>query len=122
MVLQFRKATLYTCDPIFQFRFAHHIYCLGGLEKRYRLRYSSGTSKRGSAARPYSSCSSHGYVLLKNDYLFTNASAGYYNILLAYGEEKAIQDAYEAGANGFMMADLPPEEAVAFREKCRTAK
>ncbi|VDB96745.1 unnamed protein product [Peniophora sp. CBMAI 1063] len=45
---------------------------------------------------------------------------GYYNPLLAYGEEKAIQDAVEAGANGFIVVDLPPEEAVSFREKCRT--
>ncbi|KAJ6630574.1 bifunctional tryptophan synthase TRP1 [Mycena sp. CBHHK59/15] len=43
---------------------------------------------------------------------------GYYNPLLAYGEEKSIQDAAEAGANGFIMVDLPPEEAVNFREKC----
>ncbi|KAJ3554904.1 hypothetical protein NM688_g2863 [Phlebia brevispora] len=43
---------------------------------------------------------------------------GYYNPMLAYGEEKAIQDAYEAGANGFIMVDLPPEEAIGFREKC----
>lgn len=46
---------------------------------------------------------------------------GYYNPLLAYGEDKAVQDAYEAGANGFIMVDLPPEEAIAFREKCRKA-
>lgn len=44
---------------------------------------------------------------------------GYYNPLLAYGEDKAIQDAAEAGANGFIMVDLPPEEAISFREKCR---
>ncbi|KAF7440615.1 tryptophan synthetase [Pleurotus ostreatus] len=43
---------------------------------------------------------------------------GYYNPLLAYGEDKAIQDAREAGANGFLMVDLPPEEALSFREKC----
>ncbi|KAH6918394.1 tryptophan synthetase [Coprinopsis sp. MPI-PUGE-AT-0042] len=43
---------------------------------------------------------------------------GYYNPLLAYGEDKAIQDAAEAGANGFIMVDLPPEEAIAFRQKC----
>ncbi|RDB21403.1 Tryptophan synthase [Hypsizygus marmoreus] len=43
---------------------------------------------------------------------------GYYNPLLAYGEDKAIQDAAEAGANGFIMVDLPPEEAITFREKC----
>ncbi|KAG2020056.1 tryptophan synthetase [Coprinopsis cinerea AmutBmut pab1-1] len=43
---------------------------------------------------------------------------GYYNPMLAYGEDKAIQDAAEAGANGFIMVDLPPEEAIAFRQKC----
>ncbi|KAJ3567949.1 hypothetical protein NP233_g6028 [Leucocoprinus birnbaumii] len=46
---------------------------------------------------------------------------GYYNPLLAYGEDKAIQDAATAGANGFIMVDLPPEEAIAFREKCAKA-
>lgn len=44
--------------------------------------------------------------------------SGYYNPMLAYGEDKAIQDASEAGANGFIMVDLPPEEAITFREKC----
>ena len=43
---------------------------------------------------------------------------GYYNPLLAYGEDKAIQDAHESGANGFILVDLPPEEAITFREKC----
>ncbi|KAG6837272.1 bifunctional tryptophan synthase trp1 [Arthromyces matolae] len=47
---------------------------------------------------------------------------GYYNPLLAYGEDKAIQDAAEAGASGFIMVDLPPEEAITFRDKCRKAK
>lgn len=42
--------------------------------------------------------------------------------MLAYGEEKAIQDARDAGANGFVMVDLPPEEAVNFREKCQRAE
>ena len=46
---------------------------------------------------------------------------GYYNPLLAYGEEKAIHDALEAGANGFIVVDLPPEEAISFREKCQIA-
>lgn len=49
-------------------------------------------------------------------------NSGYYNPILAYGEDKAIQDAAEAGANGFIMVDLPPEEAVGFREKCIKAK
>ncbi|KAJ7286086.1 bifunctional tryptophan synthase TRP1 [Mycena rebaudengoi] len=47
---------------------------------------------------------------------------GYYNPLLAYGEEKSIRDAAEAGANGFIMVDLPPEEAIGFREKCIKSK
>lgn len=47
---------------------------------------------------------------------------GYYNPLLAHGEEKSIQDAAEAGANGFIIVDLPPEEAVSFREKCTKVK
>jgi hypothetical protein len=42
--------------------------------------------------------------------------------MLAYGEEKAIHDAREAGANGFIMVDLPPEEAINFREKCQKAE
>jgi tryptophan synthase len=47
---------------------------------------------------------------------------GYYNPLLAYGEQKAIQDAFDVGANGFIVVDLPPEEAVFFREKCAAAR
>lgn len=43
---------------------------------------------------------------------------GYINPMLAYGEEKAIQDAKDVGANGFIMVDLPPEEAIVFRKKC----
>lgn len=44
--------------------------------------------------------------------------SGYYNPILAYGEEKAVQDAKEAGASGFIMVDLPPEEAIRFRQVC----
>ena len=29
-----------------------------------------------------------------------------------------LQDAKEAGANGFIIVDLPPEEAVRFRNYC----
>ncbi|KAK4548021.1 anthranilate synthase / indole-3-glycerol phosphate synthase [Oleoguttula mirabilis] len=43
---------------------------------------------------------------------------GYYNPLLAYGEERMLQDAKKAGVNGFIMVDLPPEEAVRFRRHC----
>lgn len=46
---------------------------------------------------------------------------GYYNPLLSYGEEKMLKDAKEAGVNGFIMVDLPPEEAVTFRNHCTKA-
>lgn len=36
---------------------------------------------------------------------------GYYNPMLAYGLEKFVRDAVEAGADGFIIPDLPPEEA-----------
>lgn len=43
---------------------------------------------------------------------------GYYNPLLSYGEEKILHDSKEAGVNGFIVVDLPPEEAVRFRNFC----
>ncbi|KAF2866167.1 tryptophan synthase-like protein [Massariosphaeria phaeospora] len=43
---------------------------------------------------------------------------GYYNPLLSYGEERMLQDAKEAGVNGFIIVDLPPEEALRFRNFC----
>jgi tryptophan synthase alpha subunit len=43
---------------------------------------------------------------------------GYYNPLLQHGEERAVKDAREAGANGFIVVDLPPEEAIKFRGIC----
>ncbi len=39
---------------------------------------------------------------------------GYYNPMLAYGLEEFIHDAIEAGADGFIVPDLPPEEADEF--------
>ncbi|HEX6384651.1 MAG TPA: tryptophan synthase subunit alpha [Anaerolineae bacterium] len=36
---------------------------------------------------------------------------GYYNPILAYGEERYVQDAAAAGADGFIVPDLPTEEA-----------
>ena len=36
---------------------------------------------------------------------------GYYNPMLAYGLEKFVRDAIEAGADGFIIPDLPPEES-----------
>lgn len=44
---------------------------------------------------------------------------GYFNTLLAYGEERAISDAAAAGADGFIMVDLPPEESDRVRDACR---
>lgn len=46
---------------------------------------------------------------------------GYYNPLLSYGEERMLKDSKEAGINGFIMVDLPPEEAVRFRNHCTKA-
>ena len=46
---------------------------------------------------------------------------GYYNPVLSYGEDRIMTDAKEAGANGFIMVDLPPEEAVRFRGFCTKA-
>jgi hypothetical protein len=43
---------------------------------------------------------------------------GYYNPLLSYGEERLMKDCNEAGVNGFIVVDLPPEEAVSFRKFC----
>ncbi|CAG7939259.1 unnamed protein product [Penicillium salamii] len=45
---------------------------------------------------------------------------GYYNPVRAYGEYELLQDSKAAGANGFIIVDLPPEEAVRFRKSCKT--
>jgi tryptophan synthase alpha chain len=39
---------------------------------------------------------------------------GYYNPMLAYGLEKFVHDSHEAGADGFIIPDLPMEEAGEF--------
>ena len=44
---------------------------------------------------------------------------GYYNPIMAYGEERAVREAREAGVNGFIVVDLPPEEAETFLGVCR---
>ena len=36
---------------------------------------------------------------------------GYYNPILAYGLERFVRDAKDAGVQGFIVPDLPPEEA-----------
>lgn len=44
---------------------------------------------------------------------------GYLNPLLAYGLPRFAADAAQAGANGFIIPDLPPEEAGEFQALCR---
>lgn len=41
---------------------------------------------------------------------------GYYNPIMQYDEKKFVEDAKKVGANGFIVVDLPPEEAVRFRD------
>ena len=43
---------------------------------------------------------------------------GYYNPVLAYGEERAAAALHEAGGDGFIIIDLPPEEAPTFLAAC----
>ncbi|KAJ3312700.1 tryptophan synthetase [Blyttiomyces sp. JEL0837] len=43
---------------------------------------------------------------------------GYYNPFLIYGEKKLMEDCAKAGVSGFIVVDLPPEEAVRFRDLC----
>lgn len=43
---------------------------------------------------------------------------GYYNPIHHFGDEKFVKAAREAGANGFIIVDLPPEEAVSYRGIC----
>lgn len=44
---------------------------------------------------------------------------GYLNPLLAYGLEKFVKAAKDAGADGFIVPDLPPEEAGELSELCQ---
>lgn len=41
---------------------------------------------------------------------------GYYNPMLAYGLEKFVRDARQAGADGFIIPDLPAEESKEFED------
>jgi hypothetical protein len=101
------------------------IVSTGRLEERYRLCYSPWPAQRVQSQRACSSCPPYGYYIrsiYEREFPTDSWKTGYYNPLLAYGEDKAIQDAADAGANGFIMVDLPPEEALTFREKCRKAE
>src|SRR5512137_1887356 len=44
---------------------------------------------------------------------------GYYNPILAYGLERFVDEAAAAGADGFIVPDLPPEEADDLDRLCR---
>jgi len=44
---------------------------------------------------------------------------GYYNPILSHGELKSVVDARTVGADGFILVDLPPEEAGTFIAACR---
>jgi len=44
---------------------------------------------------------------------------GYFNTFIAYGEERLISDAARAGADGFIIVDLPPEESDETLALCR---
>jgi tryptophan synthase alpha chain len=43
---------------------------------------------------------------------------GYYNPILAYGLERFARDAHQAGVDGFIIPDLPPEEAGPMMSLC----
>lgn len=46
---------------------------------------------------------------------------GYYNPILAFDPLRFVTQAAEAGADGFIIPDLPPEEAGEIEAACRTA-
>ncbi len=46
---------------------------------------------------------------------------GYFNPLLAYGAGRFVRDAAEAGIDGLIVIDLPPEEATEFQALARAA-
>ncbi|KAI2997834.1 hypothetical protein CBS147346_8456 [Aspergillus niger] len=46
---------------------------------------------------------------------------GYYNPIMRYGESELLAASRTAGVHGFIIVDLPPEEAVRFRNQCRAA-
>ncbi|PLW15475.1 hypothetical protein PCASD_21248 [Puccinia coronata f. sp. avenae] len=46
---------------------------------------------------------------------------GYYNSVFAYGEQSAVVEAKQAGANGFLIPDLPIDEAAQFQRLCAGA-
>lgn len=47
---------------------------------------------------------------------------GYLNPVYAYGEKEFARDAREAGLDGLIVPDMPPEEEVAFQGECKREK
>ena len=47
---------------------------------------------------------------------------GYYNPVLTHGEGSFVREAAAAGANGFIIPDLPPEEAESLEENCQQSQ
>jgi tryptophan synthase alpha chain len=47
---------------------------------------------------------------------------GYYNPIFVYGEERFIRDSFQAGVDGFIVPDLPPEEGEDFARKVKSMK
>ena len=45
----------------------------------------------------------------------------YYNPIMAFGEGEFCRTAKEAGADGVIVPDLPPEEAIPMRQACQSA-
>jgi len=45
----------------------------------------------------------------------------YYNPILAYGQDGFVKDVAEAGADGLIAVDVPPEEADELSSRCRNA-
>ncbi|KAJ2815802.1 hypothetical protein GGI24_005933, partial [Coemansia furcata] len=43
---------------------------------------------------------------------------GYYNPIMQYGERNVVERCAQAGIDGYIVVDLPPEEAVTFRALC----
>jgi len=92
--------------------------------ERRALRRLSRVCPTGSSAGVESASGVDGYVMRRSGPCLEHQMGvradrtGYYNPLIAYGEEQAVQAARDAGANGFIMVDLPPEEALKFRDLC----
>ncbi|KAJ2079617.1 hypothetical protein H4R24_003658 [Coemansia sp. RSA 988] len=47
---------------------------------------------------------------------------GYYNPIMQYGEEKLVHRCSEEGIDGYIVVDLPPQEATSFRSLCKEAR